>query len=298
MKILVAGANGLKNLGDDSYKVVIDRYFNYQEHELLFDSPYPDSNSIKWADFVIIGGGGLIYDDEAHFKYMTTYIQDKPFGFLSCGVQLHKEIPCEKQLLQWQPFLNKAEFITLRSKSCQQIIQKLCPEKQVFYFPDLAYLTPPTDYQIITTKEPYGVIIPTHYSLKDEVFAQIENFMEQQPVKNVFVLQFSNDDKNAYQYFIAKYGFYNNLKGRNSLTPSEAVEILRSASWVITSRFHGYVLSRAGGLCNEQILLLDDRYKSQVEDKKQHKTFASAHLAVVNKSLGNVFNKIENTLDF
>ncbi len=75
-KLLFCGASGYANLGDDSYKIVLDLYLS-EKYDLYFDSPYPDVSLVKDMDAVIIGGGGLIYDNATeHFTYLKMYMEE------------------------------------------------------------------------------------------------------------------------------------------------------------------------------------------------------------------------------
>lgn len=174
-RLLFAGASGYSNTGDNAYPIVFEKYLS-DDFDLIFDSPYPTLEKVDISDGVVIGGGGAIFDHPgAHFKYMSSYLdraieQDKPFFFLSCGVQLVKdnvenavelnitdktqkdriiEIAL-RQIQRWRPYLERAELITVRSQTDKAIIEALCDSSlNIHYCPDAIYLLEPAEYQLI-----------------------------------------------------------------------------------------------------------------------------------------------------
>lgn len=73
LKILIAGAFGYGNLGDnilrDTLVELLNRYINV---EIYVDRPFPNKELIDYCDLRIIGPGGLLYDgDESHENYFS-----------------------------------------------------------------------------------------------------------------------------------------------------------------------------------------------------------------------------------
>lgn len=295
-KILFAGASGFGNIGDDSYKTILSE--NLPEHECLFDSPYPDTRAVDWCDMVVIGGGGLIYNNQTqHFEYMRTYLdtalaQGKPFAFLSCGVQ-PKELDgnfvdreqAASQIACWKPYLDNAKFVSVRSEACVEILSAVTVNKNLFYYPDLAYISQPAK-SLLTLPKSY-LVIPTPSGAKTKEFeAKWAEFVRSH--KPVYVLAFSRDDEMVVDRLAHSVDNRGNLMTRKRFTPAEAVAMLSTAEQVLTSRYHGFVLGRAAGLSVDQITVADRRYKSRVEDEKLDPQKAINHIELLKKTLSNL----------
>ncbi|MCH7726601.1 MAG: hypothetical protein IH991_09005, partial [Planctomycetes bacterium] len=153
MKIAFVGASGYGNIGDDMYPLVLREHF--PNHELLFfnsdlPDPLPDDLGL-----LVLGGGGLIYDSPrlpAHFQYMRFYMNAArergiPWGFIGCGLQLRRTDDGYDigALEPWIQYLSTADFLTVRSAKCVEIISKLTGHNRAVYFPDLGYLFNPID---------------------------------------------------------------------------------------------------------------------------------------------------------
>ena len=90
LKILIAGAFGYGNLGDDLLRDTLTfllkkKYGN--QVELYTDRPYPDKELIDYCDLRIIGPGGLLYDsNESHAEYFKQYMKP-PYIMIGVGLQ-------------------------------------------------------------------------------------------------------------------------------------------------------------------------------------------------------------------
>lgn len=286
-RILFAGASGYGNLGDDSYKILFTKYFTEMGYEVKFDSPYPDLDLVKWADHVVIGGGGLIYvNNTAHLEYMTSYLEQaeklgKSYSFLSCGVQIYKstgDMSIEKlvemgieQIEPWVKYLKNAKLITVRSEECKQIIDGATEGKaNCYYVPDMAYAYVPPK---VEKQKGLGILIPTKASLKNPKFewawAHLNNTCEK-----IYVVAMAKDDYDIVRNFgeivkMRKQGDY-----FTDISPREALALVGSAEVVMTGRYHGGIFSRVCGLPEGNIYNVDQRYKSRVENPPQDKNEA------------------------
>lgn len=157
MKLGFVGASGYGNTGDDTYPLVLSDLL--PEAELVFfNSDLPETLPSD-LDALILGGGGLIYNladvkggPGPHFRCMQFYMNAAmargiPWGFLSCGVQfdVDRDAHFTTDLAPWVPYLQKASFVSLRSRECVRMVTSLTGrEEGVHCFPDLAYLFRPS----------------------------------------------------------------------------------------------------------------------------------------------------------
>lgn len=291
-KILFCGASGYGNIGDDSYRLLFSKYLS-DDFDLYFDSPYPNINYIQNMDIVSIGGGGVIYCNQtSHFDYMRLYMDaairhNKPLYFLSCGVQLtgfkkdrfsnNDEIIYhgKLQLKPWLSYFQLAKLITVRSEMDAKIIKSVCPDANVIYVPDLVYLLEPAPYHLIETNSWVFIPTPSGHNLME----MQKYFLEAKQKKiKAYSVCFSAEDSQI----VEKMGLDLNSAGhfsyRVNLNPSEAASILRDASKVISNRYHGAIVARAVGKTEDQIVVVDNRYKSVVEIPPQDLKQAYNHI--------------------
>lgn len=278
-KILFCGASGYGNIGDDSYRQLFSEYLS-NDFELYFDSPYPNTNYIPEMDIVVIGGGGVIYCNQtAHFEYMKLYMDaaikyKKPLCFLSCGVQLtgfkkekftnNEEIVYhgKLQLKPWESYFKVAKLLTVRSELDAKIIKSVCPEANVFYLPDLVHLIKPTPYHLIEKDAWVFIPTPSGHNLLD----MQRYFLEAKQKKiRAYTVCFSAEDLRTVEIMGTELNSAGHFAYRVNLNPNEAAGILRDASKIITNRYHGAIVARAVGKTEDQIVVVDNRYKSVVE---------------------------------
>jgi len=285
MKLLIIGASGYGNVGDDGYRVVFGEALG-DKHELLFDSPHPDLRGVDWADAVIVGGGGVIYCNQtAHFDFMSLYLdraikQRKPVAFASCGVQLRPSehgpdfVASGKRLLTpWIPYLEYASLITARSQMCLDIIRALTPDHpNAHWAPDACYAMPRAGYSLVLPDS--TVFIPTPSTVKKKDFQDL--WAQHKGKPRVYVAAFARDDQEVVRQLSLELEPHENYCGRWNLAPLDAMAVVQNAAKVITSRYHGYVFSRAAGLDESRIINLDKRYKALVEKPPQNPALEGA----------------------
>ena len=148
MKIAIIGASGYGNVGDDTYPILLKKYLS-KFHELTFYNS--DAAARKEAlprfDYMIFGGGGIIYNSQgnpqaensgaklsAHFSYMKYYLDHAwqnniPYCFCSADIQVRKDKDTGEwnysPLEPWMPYLQKAEFISVRSSHSVRVLQEM-----------------------------------------------------------------------------------------------------------------------------------------------------------------------------
>ena len=143
-KVLIVGASGYGNVGDDSYAMLYREELKDCEVQIR-NSDLPAS--FPPCDLMVIGGGGLLHTQSEHFEKMSWYLrfahQNKvPFGFSSAGFQYDPKVLGVSWVVQpsecWQPWLQLAKFVTVRSPADVQRARELGVKAQ--FFPDLCYL--------------------------------------------------------------------------------------------------------------------------------------------------------------
>jgi polysaccharide pyruvyl transferase WcaK-like protein len=278
MKILIAGASGYGNAGDDAYKELFTKYL--PEHELMFDSPYPDVRMVKWCDYLIIGGGGLIYNNKTlHQQYMSMYLdeaikQSKKFSFVSCGIQpVQNDLKTiQTQLQGWKKYLEQADVITVRGSKDKEVIDKLIGNDKTIYAPDLCYLIEPVDYHLTLPER--DVFIFTGHTIKDKTMIN-----EWNKSQNKCILTMSRDDVEYSQKLANSSCPNDNIIIKKNLSPREIARVIKDARSVYTGRYHGHVFARAVGQKN--IHNYDKRYKSVFEQVPENKQDAIKHIEAI-----------------
>ena len=291
-KIMIVGASGYGNVGDDAYKMIFDEQLS-NEYELYFDSPYPDLRYMAEMDALVIGGGGLIYDNQTdHFYYTSMYLDKAielniPFCFISCGLQfpmrIYKAMPDDKKiegcadiLKRWKPYIEKARLITVRSEMDKAILQALAPDQKIHVIPDLCYLIKPCDYHL--TPKIKLLLIPIENSFWDIDFIDT---IRNNPGDGTFMLAMSKDDYVVIDF--AKHGLtdHGNLQDRMRLCPKEAARVIADSEKIVSCRFHGVVFARAVGKKEEDITILKRTYKTKNDVKPENIGDAIKHIELL-----------------
>lgn len=282
--ILFAGASGYGNIGDDAYRLLFSQYLK-DYFNCIFDSPYPNQHLMDLSEIIVIGGGGVIYDNNTgHFDYMSKYMEHsvkkkKPLIFSSCGVQLvgfkagmdkNQILNLAKtQLKKWIPYLNRAELITVRSEMDREIINVISSNKNVFYYPDFVYSFFYSFANLITSYsliEPNAyVVIPTKSGSKTPEFARELNECKKDKSKRIYFVAFSRDDYDVCDRLASENNSHFSSYTRKYNSVLDACSVVHDAYKIITNRYHGFVMAKSCG--NQNIKLIDGRYKSVVENK-------------------------------
>jgi len=298
--IVFIGACWYGNIGDDTYTKVWKRYLAREATLIFINSDYTNRSraALKKADLIVIGGGGMIYDSNGHFEAMKRYMDyaiknQTPYGFASCGVQVRRNKDktgwdYSRFTKRWLPYLEKAEFISLRSqKSCDYLNNKL-KRNDVQYFPDLCYLyrEPVLKLRSYNAKQ-YITIIPCA-SCKiqnKEVRNKLKWAMKKWPDKKVIAMNMGSPLSDDRVKAVKKV--FPEVKEIPSqhLTPARALEIIHKSEYVISGRYHGMIFSR---VCDTPFYTAKGaQYKIEVEDRKSNMEEAIGHVNVIKNYLKN-----------
>lgn len=280
--IMIVGASGYGNVGDDAYKYLLAKHLN--EYELWFDSPYPDTSYADKMDMLIVGGGGLIYDDESgHFQYMKQYMEamaDKPMAFISVGVQCRMELywtftddnrieKVKDTLVRWKPYIDRAVFVGVRSLFDNEVLTALSDNPNINYYPDVCYSIEPVNFHL--TGEVDTLFIPRSDSCWNDEFVEL---IKNDNQENSYLIALSRVDEQAIDFMRRRLTPHENYRTRLNIKAHEAMAIMRDSKKIITCRYHGLVLGFASGKSYDDIKALPISSKIIHEPKYGSQTIA------------------------
>lgn len=147
-QILILGATGSKNVGDDILGLILQRMVQKTVPGVkVLIRPQHEREEIEASDLVIIGGGGLIYD--ATFENVTNYTSiilhahdlGIPVYMAGMGVQY---MVTEEAKGIYRDALRFVKAISVRNdKDGDYLLKELgCRPEQVIFARDLAFLAP------------------------------------------------------------------------------------------------------------------------------------------------------------
>lgn len=299
LKILFAGASGYKNTGDNAYKSILAHFLG-DKYEITFTHPFPDRNLVQKADYVVIGGGGLIYDNKtSHFEYMSEYLNIAkasgiPFSFIGCGIQPMMKVGdfsgqdrWHEQIKRWIPYLEDADIVTVRSETDVEIIKKATQNVRVEYYPDLVYLIKPVNYHFFEPSKDYILFIPTvtdgHSSKFLAEWKEHEKYGDRR-----IVMTMAEEEKDYALQLANQINPYRGLNEFLDTTPEEACRIIIDSKKIITCRYHGLVIANA---YDKEVITCDRRYKSIVEKMPKDKNLAMMHIKRLEEVIDNRIKK-------
>lgn len=315
MKVLMVGASGYGNVGDDAYVDVAKASWpDFEIRAVNSDHAKQAAQHVAWSDIVVMGGGGIIYCNQTdHFARMCDFMnaarhQHKPLAFWSVGVQLvpvkGKPLRTEADVLAqaaqirpWAPYLRRARLISVRNPLDARLIEAMMPAQDerlpLLVAPDVCHAYP-LGFEPQPERRTYEVVIPTSLAFRE--VGGVEAFIAklQGSFTEMEVLCFSRDDEFAVAELIHAVKTTHNfdtLRVR-SLEPAAALCVLKTARRVVTGRYHGAVLARAAGVSDIEVI--DPRYKSRFEPRwgGDPRELADKHLA----RLSEVFDGVAEEL--
>lgn len=197
--------------------------------EVIVSAPPMKVSDIKWADYIILSGGGILYDREpSNVENYLQYIDKasklgKKSAVLGVGVQ---GIVTEEGKRRYKKSLSKCEFVSVRTKKDKQLLDETGFTDSVATF-DIAYLTPSYVKEIKSSfwkrykdkpkpknKPRVGICMINLRMLKgdayDGVFKEFDNTIEKfidQARKDfdIFLIQHANEDAKVMKPLAYKY---------------------------------------------------------------------------------------------
>ena len=237
-KILIVGAFGYGNLGDEAIRDIELKIFS-EFGEVKWDSPDMDREKVDWADVIVIGGGGLLYDSPPHrpwtgpdphpnvenyMRYADEAIKhNKTLIFFCIGEQgIHHPYTVKR----YREVLNQADHISVRDPEDAAILYSLGIDRDVLVAGDPAFLYTP---RVFHSPEKIGAVptmnSPLHpaYRKADELFTFSQR-----------------DDQNVLKVY----------RSAKMWTRSAQEFVDHATSWKAASsgRFHGIVLCMTAGV--------------------------------------------------
>lgn len=296
MKIAFVGASGYGNVGDNTYPLIYARHLS--EHEVLtYNSDLPEEMPAD-LDLLVMGGGGLLYNNpkggdpsapSPHFRKMEHYMKwaisaGVPFGFSSCGFQFQPSHEAEFQetLKPWVPYFEQANFITLRSPKCAELMRHLVGRDVAQWYPDAAYLMPGL---VEATAAPCSggltIVVAGRVSPSDPMCKRFVEFFSSLRHETVWLGMGARVDDEKQLSFAR--GRYPGTRVIESPSPEEAYMQIARSKLVLTGRYHGMVFARVSGVpfyYPEEV-----PYKLKVEDLGVAPSRAMGHLTVLRETL-------------
>ena len=289
MKIAFIGASGYGNVGDDTYPLVFQEQF--RDAELLFFNSDLPAEMPSDLDLIVLGGGGIIYNSatadnapSSHFRRMQFYMDHAiasgtPWGFLSCGLQFraYREDNYRTDLAPWVPYLQRADFITVRSPECVLRIADITGRQDgVAYFPDAAYLfRPPATVSRAADDRPMLTIVPAGFiNPRNRHTQHMVRLARSMNYEVVWMNMGAPQDDHAYL--------------ENALLLEPTVRIIRdphpaaafaqigASRLVFSGRYHGMIFARTQGV--PFYVPEDSPYKIRKEDLQTDPANARGHV--------------------
>jgi len=202
---------------------------------------------VEESDYVLIGGGGLLYPSEKHHENLLKLHESlaqhkKPYGFISLGIQ------CAEWRLQnpkfpfpkLKPFVKDAQFVFARSKFDLTILKKINPNTT--YYPDLCFALFKSG---LLKRKPESSPRFNLITISSQEHIQHYKIIIRQLVKlglrHIHLVFSKADDFPDEEWDRLK------IKTPEIFRPPDLIscaEYFEDASYVYTSRFHGFLFAK------------------------------------------------------
>lgn len=294
MKIAFVGASGYGNVGDDTYPLIFRQQL--RGHELVFYNSDLPAHLPEDIGLLVIGGGGVVYNvspspeqpESPHFCCMKFYMDAAiargiPWGILSCGFQFRTiyDATSAGWLAPWVPYLQKARFITFRSRSCVRICQELSGREDARFFPDAAYLYRPSP-RVCAAPLDRVTLVPAGEAKPRN--ALVAHHLRQLAASGLSISCLSMGAEVDDGRLLAQAAeLFPEAEILRPSGPAEAFEHIARSRFVISGRYHGMVFARTSRV--PFITPVDVPYKLRVEDYSVDTAAAAGHFEVLDAFL-------------
>ncbi len=239
LRVLLCGAFGYGNLGDNLIRDEAIRFFNeyFPYIDVYVDRPHPNDELIDYVDLRIIGPGGLLYDkNERHNEYFKKYMK-KPFITMGTGFQ-HIEDIKEDGIIKH--CIKNADIMIQRHLDDIKIIGNYRSIKyNIFLAPDFGYYFSNTNLNSFCDIPKKEKIVcgcfnkNTEHLLSEELLKEIDTFVSFHEEDNEMmskISKFKNDQRTTNEYYFDSYEYL--------------YSIIKQVDLLITSRYHAGILGK------------------------------------------------------
>ena len=274
MNILVASANGYGNAGDDICAVVSQELVRNasKKHKVKVTAPPFNESLAEWADVIVLGGGGIIYDaNKDNMENYLAYIEyGQEHGKKTVGLGLGEQgIVTKEGEKRYKAAFNKMDLLTVRSKLDADRLKKFgtttveATQDLGFSFDYSHYREKANKVQAKRKSRPVkkpklGVVLSNQEHLVNDLklaFSKQEkvnalhfknsfekNFEQIAQAFDVTLITQSRDDLGMAEHYRQHYGVsvhsYHKVKDLHKL-----LKLYGKQDLILTQRFHGAVFS-------------------------------------------------------
>jgi polysaccharide pyruvyl transferase WcaK-like protein len=258
-KILIAGATGYGNMGDDAVRQRMTSHLRTRGVEVKVTRPYPQRELVQWCDKLILGGGGIIYDhptDQAQQQNFDYYVNQylawavelgKPVALCSIGIQALK---VEANIERFRALLKHVKFVSVRQPEDAAILRKHDLYQSPIVADDLALALRPSPFTFTApTKRRKACVIPQVNYVRKFGIEPIEWLVDELKKMNyeVYTALTAVEDVEVGQKIAQAIGDHGSVRDFLYLAPRELISLLGEMDVVLSSRFHGLIFAKAGG---------------------------------------------------
>lgn len=232
-KVLCIGNYDYGNIGDEVYKLVIDKYLDSAFKRVFISDTFRINKDKKYIemsspqedydfDILIIGGGGIIKDygtTEGCSKNSIAYYIEraisakKPYFFVSCGLQTSISDPTVEQtkniLGNTLGYLQKASYIWVRSIKDLMLLNQAVPDiyHKIDALPDLGYLYPKMiDATVSKKNKKYITLLQTGSASVENEY--VRDLLSGKPEKDLIVINMGGSENPTQSKDFKEYNLF------------------------------------------------------------------------------------------
>lgn len=283
-KVLICGATGYGNIGDDCIRdVLADSLKDDNKLEVKTTRPFPQIQLIEWSDVVVLGGGGILYDGngiphgQANFNYyVANYLEwalnrRKKVGIVAVGVQSFKK---QQNINLFRRLAGGVETITVRQQQDAQWFQdnRIKCKREVLVGDDVGMLTPCVPYNFTAPSSKPKLAIVPHFMMT-RVYDMQWLIQVLRPYYDLYVACTSYEDMGIVKQLSRLIGKEGSVRDFFYMGASQIASLLGEMDVVVSNRFHGLVLAKAGGCQNLFGVGTNGKIRQQVDDQHHLHSF-------------------------